>query len=99
MRDTTTYGKLSPLDLKDELVEVCAALTAAYTELGPLYADKNRTWIEAYARSPGNSVAAKEREGDYSCLEIGNDLKVAELRVESLKVKQDLLKLLIYHYG
>ena len=96
MNDTTTYGKLSPSELRDELIEVCAALSAAYTELGPLHADKNRTWIEAYARSPGNSVAAKEREGDYATLDQSNDLKVVELRVEALKVKRELLEQLLY---
>jgi len=96
MRDTTTYGKLDHDELRDELVDVCAALVSAYIELGPLHADKARTYIEAYARSPGNSVAAKEREGDYATLDISNDLQIAELRIEALQIKKGLIETLLY---
>jgi hypothetical protein len=96
MRDTTIYGKLDDDELRDELVEVCAALVSAYNELGPLQADKSRTFIEFYARSPGNSVAAKEREADYHTLEINNDIQICELRIEALQIKRQLLEMLLY---
>jgi hypothetical protein len=94
MRDTTTYGKLDHDELRDELVEVCAALIEAINELPPLTADKNRSWIEGYARSPGNSVAAKEREAEYQTLDVTNELTEVNLRIRALTVKRELLELL-----
>lgn len=95
MQTTTTYGTLSPTELRDELVIVTAALAAEWTELGAICADQHADYLSAYARSPGASVAAKNREAEYNTVDQIRDIMNAQARMNNLTIRRDLLVFLL----
>ena len=93
--DITTYGRLSKYELANELADVCNTLQAKMRELGALTQDYNNDYYVQYFRAPGNSVASKEREAEYACLQILNDRAVLEGEINALTVVKECIETII----
>lgn len=91
MQPMTTYGTLTPDQLREELILTSAALATEWTELGALCADQHSDYLSAYARSPGSSVAAKNREAEYNCVDQTRDILNSQARMNSLTIRRDLI--------
>lgn len=95
MRNVTTYNKLTTEEMRDELVVVTSALAAEYEQLGVMLADQHRDFLEDYARSPGGSVAAKNRDAQYANQEVTKQIIIARAKVNSFTLCRDLLVFLL----
>jgi hypothetical protein len=97
VRPITTYAKLDREELRDELCYIANALAAAYTDYTTVLTEERSDYLDAYARSPGSSVAAKEREAEYNTFHISREVAEAKAKIESLTVCRDLLVTLLAH--
>lgn len=95
MQNVTTYGTLTNEQLRDELVLVSAALASEHRELGSLCADQHADYLSAYARSPGSSVAAKNREAEFNCVDQTRDIMHSQAKMNALTVARDLIIFLL----
>lgn len=95
MHPATAYGRLTRSELIEELFEVFNTLAARIKELGALTQDFNNEYFPSYFRSPGQSVAAKEKEADYNCLQIKNDIELCKADIDMLTACRDLLYFVI----
>ena len=95
MQPMTTYGKLTNDDLREELILVSAALATEWTELGAVCADQHSDYLSAYARSPGSSVAAKNREAEFNCADQTREIMNSQARMNNLTVRRDLIVFLL----
>lgn len=84
--DSTPYGKMNRQELADELYVLSDELRRRHIELGALTQDYNNDFYPEYFRAPGNSVTAKEKEANYKCLLLVNDLAVLNSEVHALEV-------------
>jgi hypothetical protein len=98
MEQVNNYGKLTRPQLIDELTQVVSTLNARIREYGGLIQDRNNTWYPAYFRAPGTSVTAKEKEADYSAIEILNDIALIEADIRALTNARDCLHM-VMKYG
>jgi hypothetical protein len=87
----TEYGKLSKDELLQELGEVSATLASRLKEVGALQEDLNNSWYPAYAQSASGSVAAKEREAEFACLDLMNEKMMVQAEIAHLTVLRDCL--------
>jgi hypothetical protein len=99
LRDLTIYGKLLPDELCEELAEVTALLYSKFKELAATKSDYNREWYPIYFRSPGNSVAAKEREANYECLQLLDDIDTLEADIAALTAGKECLTVILSYRG
>jgi hypothetical protein len=95
MPDITMYGKMSKEDLAIELADVCNTLQSRIRELGGLVQDYNNDYYVAYFRAPGNSVSAKEREAEYSCLTLINERAVLDAEINALTVAKECIETIL----
>jgi hypothetical protein len=93
--NTTTYGRMTQAELMHELDMVSNTLASRHRELGSITQDYNNEFYHAYVRAPSSSVAAKEREVNYQCLTILNDLALIEAELKSLEVMRTLILTLL----
>jgi hypothetical protein len=94
VRNITEYSKLSVDELRDELVQITAALINEYSALGAALGDHQHDYLDYYIQSPGGSVAAKNREAQYNCTEISRDILNHRANINSLTLCRDLLSFL-----
>lgn len=87
----TEYGRLSRADLITELCSVTNTLQSRIRELGGITHEYNITFYDAYAKEPGNSVAAKERAANFHCVPLLNDLADVEGEIKALTITRDTL--------
>lgn len=95
MRNVSTYGKLERDELQAELVEVTGALAEEYSSIGSDLADQHRDFLQDYVRSPGSSVAAKNREAQYNSMDITQQIIHSRAKINSLTLCRDLLVFLL----
>jgi hypothetical protein len=95
MHPATAYGRLTRLELIEELLEVINTLNGKMKELGALQQDYNNDYFPAYWRAPGNSVASKEKEAEYACLAMLNDMALIRADIDVLTSLKDLLYFVI----
>jgi hypothetical protein len=91
MRNITEYSKLTVAELRDELVQITAALINEYSSLGAALADHQHDYLDYYVQSPGGSVAAKNREAQYNTTDIARDILTHRANINSLTLCRDLL--------
>lgn len=89
------YSQLTDEQLRDELVVVFSHLFSAHRELGTLVSDQHRAYLEAYARSPGSSVAAKNREAQFQTQDESRDIIQLRALINSLTEARNLIVLLL----
>lgn len=97
MLDITTYGKLTKEELCSELADVTNTLQSKLRELGGLTQDYNNEFYPLYFRAPGNSVSAKEREANYGCLQMVNDLAVLDGEIKALTIVKECIETILTH--
>jgi hypothetical protein len=95
MRNVTTYNQLTEEEQREELVAVTSTLAAEYEHLGILLSDHQRDYLRDYATSPGNSVAAKNREAQYNNMELATEIFQMRAKINSLTLCRDLLTFLL----
>lgn len=95
MHSTTSYGELTDEDLRAELVELTSLLASAYGELALILQDQQRDYLTAYVRSPGNSVAAKNREAQHFTEELTRQLFEKRAYINSIVLKRELSMFLL----
>lgn len=95
MHGTLEYGNLTPSQLRDEVVELTSVLASAYGELALILQDQQRDYLQAYAQSPGSSVAAKNREAQYHTEELTRQLLDKRAYVNSIVLKRELAMFLL----
>ena len=91
MDSATAYGRMSVSRLIEELEGITLTLSSRMRELGSLTQDYNNDFYPTYFRTPGNSVAAKEREANYQCLQHLNEIALVEADIRALTTLRDLL--------
>lgn len=91
MRKVSTYDKLTPDELREELVVVTGALAAAMEDLGEYLSNYHRDYLLSYAQSASSSVSGKNREAQYNNMEDGSRVIVERSKVNSLVLCRDLL--------
>jgi hypothetical protein len=95
MHSTTTYGNLTEEELRFELVELTSVLSSAYGELSILLQDQQRDYLQAYSRSPGSSVAAKNREAQYFTEELTRQVFDKRAYINGIVLKRELSMFLL----
>lgn len=95
MENTLNYGKLDKEQLRAEVVELTSLLASAYGELAELLKDQQRDYLQAFTRSPGSSVAAKNREAQYYTEELTRQLFDKRAYINSIVLKRDLAMYLL----
>ena len=95
MQNTNSYGKLTSEQLREELVELTSVLSAAYGELASLLMDQQRDYLSAYSRSPGSSVAAKNREAQYYTEDLTRQVIDKRAYINSIVLKRELAMFLL----
>ena len=95
MQNTLTYGQLTKKELLEELVELTSVLASAYGELALILQDQQRDYLQAYVRSPGNSVAAKNREAQHYTEELTRQLFDKRAYINSIVLKRELTMFLL----
>lgn len=95
MKNISTYGTLTPIELREELVLISSALYAEHIELGSLCADQHADYLSAYARSPGASVSAKNREAEFNCSDQTRDIMHSQARMNAYTTARDLALFLL----
>ncbi len=95
MRNVTTYNTLTLQEQREELVAITSALAAEYEHLGIALSDHQRDYLRDYAVSPGNSVAAKNREAQYANMELATEIFHMRAKINSLIICRDLLVFLL----
>jgi hypothetical protein len=95
--DTTTYGRLTRSELITELLTITGMLSTRCRELGSVTADYNREFYPAYFVAPGNSVSAKEREANYKCITLLNEMVELEAEIKSLEIIKHLIETILPH--
>jgi len=95
MPDITTYGKMSRDELLNELADVTNTLQARLRELGGVTQDYNNEFYPLYFRAPGSSVTAKEKEANYGCLQLINDLAVLDGEIKALTVIKSCIETIL----
>jgi hypothetical protein len=91
LRNVLTYGKLTKDELREELVELTSRLSATYSDLAGQLQDQQRDYLSTYARSPGNSVAAKNREAQYYCEDLTRQIIGTRATINALVLARDLI--------
>lgn len=91
MLDVTSYGKLTRSELVSELADVTNTLQSRLREYGATTEDYNSQFYAAYIRVPGNSVAAKERDANYDCLPVVNELALLDAEIKALTTIRDCI--------
>lgn len=95
MRNVSSYDRLNVEELREELVVVTSVLAGEYEQLGMQLADYHREYLTDYARSPGSSATAKNREAQYANMEAGTLIMHGRAKINSLTLCRDLLVYLL----
>lgn len=95
MIDCTKLGVMTQRELVDQLAQVTGNLESRIRELGGLTQDKNNDWYPAYFQAPANSVAAKEREAEFKCLPMINDMGMLQAEIDALTTIRDCIIVII----
>jgi hypothetical protein len=95
MRNVESYNKLTEDEQIEELVSITSSIAAEYQHLAIALADHQRDYLRVYATSPGNSVAAKNREAQYANMELATEIFHMRAKINSLVLCRDLLTFLL----
>jgi hypothetical protein len=99
MLATTSYSTLDLDGLLSQYEGLVNTLNANYREYASITTSFNRDYLAAYARSPGNSVVAKEREADFNCQELKNDLTMLEYDIKALEASIEMVRVMSFIRG
>jgi hypothetical protein len=96
VRNVAEYGSLGIGELRAELIQITGAIASKYESLGAALADQQQDYITAYVQSPGNSVAAKNREAEWNTQVQIRDIIESRATINSLTLCRDLLVFLLW---
>lgn len=97
MLAVTEYTRLPLKELLEELELMTSTLNSQVRDLTTAKEDYNRDYYTAYIRTPGSSVAAKDKEATYSCIELVNQISYIEAEIKAAENTIALLNTLILH--
>ena len=95
MYQVTEYGKLNVPQLLEHLELVSNSIANNIRELASVTDDYNVEFYNAYARAATNSVAGKEREAEYQCLQLINQKLHLTAELDALNTIRDLIQLIL----
>jgi hypothetical protein len=93
--DSSQYGKMSDLQLRDQLVLVSHHLSYLHSELGFQSKEQHKAFLTEYIKSPGGSVAAKNREAEYNTREYTAEVISIRAQINDLTTNRDLIVFLL----
>ncbi len=95
MRTVNEYGSLTNDELREELVQITATLALEYKDMGAMLADQHRDFLNDYIRSPGGSVAAKNRDAQYNSMDVTSQIIGKRAVINGLVLCRDLITFLL----
>lgn len=95
MRQISEYQTMQEDELYHELIEVSRVLAAKHIELGTFCSDQHVSYLQSYLQSPGNSVAAKNREAEFNTKELTREIIELKAVINALTIQRDLITFLL----